>query len=83
MLHDSFWREGLFHANAGGSAFDCPYSKEHQPAERMKWMNGFTLGLQQRRMDVLHGRNSDLTARAEFSVERGRRAGKSIVGRSS
>ena len=83
MTHDNFYREGLFHANSGGSAFANPYSAEHQPAERMKWFAGYTAGLQQRRLDVLHGRNSDLTPRSEFGVERGHRAGKSIVGRSS
>jgi hypothetical protein len=73
MTHDTYWREGLFAATSRKSAFDCPYSNVYQPAERMKWMAGFTLGLQQIRIDRLNGRDPDAVPRPEFGVETGRR----------
>lgn len=84
MEHDQTFRAGLFAGYQGVSPLTaCPYSAEREREQRTKWLAGYTAGLQQRRLDVLHGRNSDLTPRSEFGVERGHRAGKSIVGRST
>lgn len=71
MRHDDpVIREGMFAAYGGQSAFDCPYGAETQPAKRKKWLSGFTLGLQRRRVDRRDGRHPDVAPR--------RRAGKTI-----
>lgn len=46
------YRSGLFHANSGGSAFDCPHKLAYEPVERELWFSGYTAGLRQRRLSV-------------------------------
>ena len=75
-------RLGQAAAASGKSPFDCPYHRTYQPHERELWFRGFTQANERLRLDRLNGREPGVP-RAEFSVERGRRAGKSIVGRSS
>lgn len=81
MIHDSYFREGMFAGYAGKSPFDCPYGKATHREQYEKYMAGWSAGVAQRRVDHRNGRSPDLVERSEFGFETGYRAGKSIAGR--
>lgn len=81
MTHDETYREGLFAAAGGQSAFDCPYSNQYEHDKRVRWFAGFTNGMRQLRLDRLSGRDPNAYARSEFGLETGHRAGRSTGAR--